>query len=34
MRAKGQKNYVVFESSKNTPKLEKDILNLVLKRLR
>ena len=33
-RAKGQKNYVIFESSKNTPKLEKDILNLVLKRLR
>ena len=33
-RAKDQKKYVIFESSKNTPKLEKDILNLVLKRLR
>ena len=33
-RAKDKKNYVIFESSKNTPKLEKDILNFVLKRLR
>ena len=33
-RAKGKRNYVVLESSKNTPELEKKILNLVLKKIR
>jgi len=31
--AKDNKNYVVFDSSKNTPELEKEILSVVLKKI-
>jgi dTMP kinase len=32
--AKRKKNYLVFDSSKNTPELEKKILNIVLKKIK
>ena len=32
-RAKNNKNYYVFDSSKNTPDLEKKLINLIIKKL-